>query len=72
MRGGVEIAETIAANGPVAVRAILRTMRETQGMPEADPFKVEARIGMEVFRSQDAKKGPRTFTEKRTPHFRDR
>jgi len=68
----LEIAETIAANGPVAVRAILRTMRETEGMPEADAFKVEARIGMEVFRSQDAKEGPRAFTEKRTPHFRDR
>ena len=55
----------------MAVRAILRTMRETEGMPEADAVKVEARIGMEVFRSQDAKEG-RAFTEKRTPHFRDR
>ena len=28
----LEIADVIAANGPVAVRAILRTMRETEGM----------------------------------------
>src|SRR5487761_73943 len=28
----LEIAETIAANGPVAVRAILRTIRETEGI----------------------------------------
>jgi enoyl-CoA hydratase len=68
----LEIADTIAANGPVAVRAILRTMRETEGMPEADAFKIEAQIGMEVFRSQDAKEGPRAFTEKRKPQFRDR
>ena len=68
----LEIAEMIAANGPVAVRAILRTIRETEGMPEADAFKIEAQIGMAVFRSEDAKEGPRAFTEKRKPQFRDR
>jgi enoyl-CoA hydratase len=68
----MEIAVTIAANGPVAVRAILRTIRETEGMAEADAFKVEAQIGMAVFRSEDAKEGPRAFTEKRKPNFRDR
>ena len=66
------IAEQIAANGPVAVRAILRTIRETEGMPENDAFAVEARIGMEVFASEDAKEGPRAFAEKRRPEFRDR
>jgi 1,4-dihydroxy-2-naphthoyl-CoA synthase len=39
---------------------------------EAGAFKIEARIGMEVVRSQDAKEGPRAFTEKRTPDFHDR
>src|SRR4029077_16128618 len=34
----LEIAAVIAANGPVAVRAILRTMRETEGMAENDAF----------------------------------
>jgi enoyl-CoA hydratase len=68
----LEIAEQIAANGPVAVRAILRAIRETEGMPEADAFAVEASIGMAVFRSEDAKEGPRAFAEKRKPVFRDR
>ena len=68
----LEIAEQIAANGPVAVRAILRTIRETEGMAEDDAFEVEAQIGMAVFRSEDAKEGPRAFTEKRKPEFRDR
>ena len=67
----LEIAAVIAANGPVAVRAILATMRETEGMAENDAFAVEAAIGMEVFRSQDAKEGPRAFAQKRTPEFRD-
>jgi enoyl-CoA hydratase len=68
----VEIASVIAANGPVAVRAILRTLRETEGMPENDAFKIEARIGMSVFRSEDAKEGPRAFAAKRPPEFHDR
>jgi enoyl-CoA hydratase len=68
----LEIAGMIAANGPVAVRAILRTIRETEGMAENDAFAIEAKIGMEVFASEDAREGPRAFTEKRKPEFRDR
>jgi enoyl-CoA hydratase len=68
----LEIAEQIAANGPVAVRAILRTIRETEGVPEDDAFAVEAKIGRAVFASEDAKEGPRAFAEKRRPVFRDR
>jgi enoyl-CoA hydratase len=68
----LEIADTIAANGPVAVRAILRTIRETEGMAEDEAFAVETQIGMAVFRSEDAREGPRAFAEKRRPQFRDR
>ncbi len=68
----LELAAMIAANGPVAVQAILRTIRETEGMHENDAFKIEARIGMDVFRSDDAKEGPRAFIEKRKPNFRGR
>ena len=68
----LELADLIAANGPVAVRGILRTIRETEGLPEHDAFRVEAEIGTAVFRSEDAKEGPRAFTEKRKPNFRDR
>jgi enoyl-CoA hydratase len=65
----LELATLIAANGPLAVQAILRTIRETEGMPEDDAFKVDARIGTEVFGSTDAKEGPRAFAEKRKPEF---
>jgi enoyl-CoA hydratase len=66
----LEVADQIAANGPLAVQAILRTIRATEGMAENDAFAVEARIGMEVFMSADAKEGPRAFAEKRPPVFR--
>ena len=68
----LEVAEQIAANGPLAVQAILRTIRETEGMAENDAFAVESQIGMEVFMSQDAKEGPRAFAEKRPPVFTGR
>jgi enoyl-CoA hydratase/carnithine racemase len=68
----LELADMIAANGPVAVRAILRTIRETEGMAENEAFRLESRIGAAVFASDDAKEGPRAFTEKRRPEFRDR
>ncbi len=67
----LEIAAAIAANGPVAVRAILRTLRETEGLAENDAFAIEAKIGAAVFASDDAREGPRAFAEKRRPQFRD-
>lgn len=68
----LELAELIAANGPLAVRAMLRTMRETEGLPENEAFQVDTRLGMEVFTSRDAKEGPRAFADKRRPEFEGR
>jgi len=65
----MEIANAIAANGPVAVQAILRTIRETEGMHENDAFSFDARTGLRVFASEDAKEGPKAFAEKRPPRF---
>jgi enoyl-CoA hydratase len=68
----LEIAASVAANGPVAVRAILRVIRETEGLPENEAFALEAQVGLSVFASEDAREGPRAFLEKRRPQFRDR
>ena len=65
----LEIAEQIAANGAIAVQAILKTIRVTEGMHEEEAFALEAQIGMAVFKSDDAKEGPRSFAEKRAPKF---
>jgi enoyl-CoA hydratase/carnithine racemase len=72
LEAALEIAAAIAANGPVAVRAILRVIRETEGMAENEAFALEAKVGMAVFASEDAKEGPRAFAEKRRPQFRDK
>ena len=66
----LEIADQIAANGPLAVQAILRTIRESEGMHENDAFRLDAKLGMAVFQSEDAREGPRAFAEKRKPEFK--
>jgi enoyl-CoA hydratase len=68
----LEIAEVISNNGPLAVQAILRSIRETEGLHENEAFKIDTKIGIEVFLSADAKEGPLAFKEKRAPQFKMR
>lgn len=65
----LELAELINNNGPLAVQAILKVIRDTEGMHEEAAFQIDAKVGLPVFRSQDAKEGPRAFAEKRKPNF---
>ncbi len=68
----LEVADVIANNGPLAVQAILRSMRETEGMHENDAFTIDTQLGISVFLSEDAKEGPLAFKEKRAPQFKGR
>ena len=65
-----DIAEIVCKNGPLAVEAILKTLHETDGMTEQEALAHEFTYGWSVFSSEDAKEGPRAFSEKRTPDFR--
>jgi enoyl-CoA hydratase len=68
----LEIAQQIAANGPIAVEAVLRTLRETEGMTEREALDHEFSYGQAVFATEDAKEGPLAFKEKRTPVYKRR
>lgn len=60
-----ELADQIAACGPLAVQGILRTYRETEHLSEEDALKISDEIGWPVIGSEDAKEGSRAFKEKR-------
>ena len=64
-----ELADLIASNGPIAVKTVLRSMRETAAMTEADGLAHELELGWPVFATNDAKEGPTAFAEKRPPKF---
>ncbi len=64
-----ELADLICANGPLAVRAVLRTIRDSEGKHEDDCWADDAEVGAAVFASDDAKEGPKAFMERRTPDF---
>ena len=67
-----EIADLICANGPLAVQAVLKTIRDSEGKHEDECWADDARTGAAVFASDDAKEGPRAFMEKRAPEFKGR
>jgi enoyl-CoA hydratase len=64
-----EVAATIAANGPLAVQAVLRALRATEGVAERDAMRIDSEIGMAVYATEDAREGPAAFVDKRTPQF---
>ncbi|QIK76658.1 crotonase/enoyl-CoA hydratase family protein [Nocardioides piscis] len=67
-----ELADLICANGPLAVQAVLRTIRDSEGKHEDECWADDARVGAAVFASDDAKEGPRAFMERRAPSFTGR
>lgn len=65
----LRMAQTIAANGPVAIREIKRTVRRAFGAGLEDGFRFEDEAYEVVMQSEDAREGPRAFMEKRTARF---
>ncbi len=66
-----EIAQGISDNGPLAIRAIMRMLREIdESYSEGDALEKEIEYGGPVFASKDAREGPRAFREKRKPVYK--
>jgi len=64
-----KVARRIAANGPMALRNIKKSVITCMGLPFTEGLMKEYKLGREVFDSKDAKEGPRAFMEKREPKF---
>ena len=67
-----KIAARICANGPLAVKAVTRSLREHQEcMAEEQAMLASDELAGPVFASADAREGMRAFKEKRKADFRN-
>ena len=65
----LELAELLAANGPLAVSKIKEGVLRSSGLPLAESYQIENEVSAAVMSSKDAREGPRAFKEKRKPKF---
>ncbi len=68
----LQLAETIAANGPLALAATKRIMVESADWPDAEYFDRQREIIEPVFNSEDAREGATAFAERRDPVWKGR
>ena len=68
----LQLAETIAANGPLALAATKRIMVGSADWPDAEYFDRQRGIIEPVFNSEDAREGATAFAERRDPVWKGR
>ena len=68
----LELAETIASNGPLALAATKRIMTEAVDWPDSEFFARQGEITAPVMSSEDAREGATAFAEERPPVWRGR
>ena len=66
------LAETIAANAPLSVRAAKEMVYRAAVGRSDDAFAIADAIWEPVYRSEDAQEGPRAFGERRPPKWKGR
>jgi enoyl-CoA hydratase/carnithine racemase len=65
----IALADRIAANGPLGVRATKQLMRAALDVPPDELWERQSGVAQEVFASEDAQEGARAFVEKRAPNW---
>jgi enoyl-CoA hydratase len=67
-----EYAQRIASNAPLAVRAAKQSIKKCLGHPLDVALEIEQAVTRHIRFTEDAKEGPRAFSEKREPRWKAR
>ncbi|MCP5397499.1 MAG: crotonase/enoyl-CoA hydratase family protein [Sphingomonadaceae bacterium] len=72
LEGALELARSISANGPLAVRVSKQVIDQSRAWPREERWQRQGALVQQVFTSEDAQEGPRAFAEKRAPNWKGR
>jgi enoyl-CoA hydratase len=72
LEAALELAGAIASNGPLALGATKRILRDSLDWPESEFFARQREISEPVMSSEDAREGATAFAERRSPVWRGR
>ena len=65
-----ELAASIVANGPLAVRVSKQVIKQSRGWPMDERYTRQTQLIAPVFISEDAREGAAAFAEKRAPNWK--
>lgn len=65
-----ELAASIVANGPLAVRVSKQVIKQSRGWPMDERYMRQTQLIAPVFVSEDAREGAAAFAEKRAPNWK--
>ncbi|MFN2376888.1 MAG: enoyl-CoA hydratase/isomerase family protein, partial [Candidatus Binatia bacterium] len=72
MDAAFELADAVAANAPLAVRATRSGVREMLHLPLEEAYRRQEELGKPLRRTEDAREAQRAFVEKRKPVWKGR